>query len=128
MNASAIRHFEVARPSLGEGEVRQLLLLMDSDENGKISKPEWMDVMAAEFDRLDKRKSGDLDANQLVQSNLRVSHFAGAGGNAAFGDHGKGGASFSLQLRVESREQGIALPCPHIWTSRIGDNNWKRPL
>lgn len=128
MNVSAIRHLETARPSLGEGEVRQLLLLMDSDKNGKISKPEWMDVMAAEFDRLDKRKSGDLDANQLAQSSLRVSHFAGAGGNAAFGDHGKGGASFSLQLRAESREQGIALPCPHIGTSRIGDHNWKRPL
>jgi hypothetical protein len=128
MNASAIRHLEVASPSLGEGEVRKLLLLMDSDKNGKISKQEWMDVTAAEFDRLDKRKSGGLDANQLAQSSLRVSRFAGAGGNAAFGDHGNGGASSSLQLRAESREQEIALPCPHIWTSRIGDNHWKRPL
>jgi hypothetical protein len=65
MNVSAIRHLEVARPSLGEGEVRQLLFLLDSDKNGKISKQGWMNVTAAEFDRLDKRQSGDLDANQL---------------------------------------------------------------
>jgi len=56
-----------------------LLLLMDTDKNGEISKQEWMDVVAAEFDRPDKDKSGDLDANHLVQSSLRVSHFAGAG-------------------------------------------------
>jgi hypothetical protein len=79
MNANAIRHLEVARPSLGEGEVRQLLVLMDSDKNGEICKQEWMDVMAAEFDRLDKRKSRDLDANQLAQSSLHAGHVAGAG-------------------------------------------------
>ena len=56
-----------------------MLLLMDTDKNGEISKQEWMDVVAAEFDRPDKDKSGDLDANHLVQSSLRVSHFAGAG-------------------------------------------------
>jgi high-affinity nickel permease len=28
--------------ALGENEVKQLLLLIDSDENGKISKQEWM--------------------------------------------------------------------------------------
>ena len=39
--------------ALGENEVKQLLLLMDADESGKISKQEWMKVMEAEFDRLD---------------------------------------------------------------------------
>ena len=60
--------------ALGEPEVKQLLLLMDTDKNGKISKEEWMKFMEAEFDRLDKDKSGDLDAKDLRQSQLRVSH------------------------------------------------------
>ena len=55
-------------------EVKQLLLLMDTDKNGKISKQEWMKFMEAEFDRLDKDKKGQLDAKELEQSKLRVSH------------------------------------------------------
>jgi hypothetical protein len=59
--------------ALGEPEVMQLLLLMDTDKNGKISKQEWMRFMEAEFDRLDKDKSGDLDVKDLTQSKVRVS-------------------------------------------------------
>jgi hypothetical protein len=44
--------------------VKRLLFLMDTDKNGKISKQEWMDFMSAEFDRLDKDKSGDLNPNE----------------------------------------------------------------
>jgi EF hand len=47
--------------ALAEPEVKQLLLLMDADKNGKISKQEWMRFMDAEFDRLDKDKKGELD-------------------------------------------------------------------
>ncbi len=65
--------------ALGESEVKQLLLLMDTDKNGKISKEEWMKFMEAEFDRLDKDKSGDLDVKDLTQSKLRVSHFTTVG-------------------------------------------------
>jgi Ca2+-binding EF-hand superfamily protein len=36
--------------SLGDEEVKQLLLLMDTDKNGKISKQEWMNFMEAEFE------------------------------------------------------------------------------
>ena len=60
--------------ALGEPEVKQLLLLMDADKNGKISKEEWMRFMEAEFDRLDKGKKGQLDAKELTQSKLQVSH------------------------------------------------------
>jgi EF hand len=59
--------------ALGETQVTQLLLLMDTDKNGKISKQEWMRFMEAEFDRLDKDRSGDLDVKDLTQSKLRVS-------------------------------------------------------
>jgi Ca2+-binding EF-hand superfamily protein len=60
--------------ALGEPEVRQLLLLMDTAKSGKISKEEWMKFMEAEFDRLDKDKKGQLDAKELEQSKVRVSH------------------------------------------------------
>jgi len=65
--------------ALGEAEVKQLLLLMDTDKNGKISKQEWMEFMEAEFDRLDKSKNGELDVKELTQSKLRVSHFTNVG-------------------------------------------------
>jgi Ca2+-binding EF-hand superfamily protein len=65
--------------ALGEQELKQLLLLMDTDENGKISKQEWMKFMEAEFDRRDKDKNGQLDVKELTQSKLRVSHFKSAG-------------------------------------------------
>jgi hypothetical protein len=51
----------------------------DADKDGKISKQEWMKFMEAEFDRLDKDKSGDLDAKDLTQSKLRASHFVSVG-------------------------------------------------
>jgi hypothetical protein len=60
--------------TLGESDVKQLLLLMDADKNGKISKKEYMDFMEAEFERLDKDKSGDLDVKELTQSSLRAVH------------------------------------------------------
>lgn len=65
--------------ALGEDDVKQLLLLMDTDKNGKISKQEWMSFMEAEFDRLDTDKSGELDPKELAQSRLRVSHPAAVG-------------------------------------------------
>jgi len=60
--------------ALGDAEVTQLLLLIDTDKKGKISKQEWMKFMEGEFDRLDKDKRGELDVKELTQSRLRVSH------------------------------------------------------
>src|SRR5277367_6339113 len=65
--------------ALGETQVMQLLLLMVTDKNGKISKQEWMRFMEAEFDRLDKDKSGDLDVKELTQSKVRESYPVYAG-------------------------------------------------
>ena len=67
------------RLALGENEVKQLLLLMDTDRNGKISKHEYMRFMESEFERLDKKNNGQLDVKELTESKLRVSHFAAAG-------------------------------------------------
>jgi len=59
--------------ALANKDVEELLLLMDADRNGKISKHEWMSFMEAEFNRLDKNGSGELDLNELRQSCIRRS-------------------------------------------------------
>ena len=43
----------------------QLLLLMDTEKNGKVAKEEFLNFMAKEFDRLDTSKDGVLDVNEL---------------------------------------------------------------
>ena len=50
---------------LGENAAKDLLLLIEPDKNGKISKQAWMRFMGEEFDRLDKDKKGELDAQEL---------------------------------------------------------------
>ena len=59
--------------ALSAGEVKQLVLMMDTDKSGKVSKKEFMDFMSAEFDRLDTDKSGELDVKELSQSQFRPS-------------------------------------------------------
>jgi hypothetical protein len=56
---------------LSVAEVRQLVIMMDTDKNGKVSKKEFMDFMSAEFDRLDADKSGELDVKELAKSGVR---------------------------------------------------------
>lgn len=56
--------------ALADGNVKELLLLMDADQNGKISKHEWMSFMEAEFNKLDKDGNGQLDAKELLQSKI----------------------------------------------------------
>jgi Ca2+-binding EF-hand superfamily protein len=52
---------------------KQLLLLMDTDKNGKVSKQELMSFMEAEFDRLDTNHDGELDVKELTQLQVRSS-------------------------------------------------------
>ena len=60
-------------------QVKQLLLLMDTDESGKISKQEWLKFLEAEFDRLDRAKTGKLGVKEIAPSSLRAKHFADMG-------------------------------------------------
>jgi len=63
---------------LGEDVAKQLLLLMEPDRDGKISKEAWMKFMGEEFDRLDKDKKGELDAQELRRSTRLVKHTTSA--------------------------------------------------
>jgi len=55
----------------GVPATKQLLLLMDTDKNGKVSKQEFMSFMTAEFDRLDINHDGELDVKELMQLQVR---------------------------------------------------------
>ena len=61
----------------GEFEAKKLLILMDADKSGTVSKKEYMDFMEAEFDRLDTNKDGVLDVKELEQSQLTQTHRGG---------------------------------------------------
>jgi Ca2+-binding EF-hand superfamily protein len=56
----------------GEREAKKLLLLMDTDKSGKVSKQEFMSFMEAEFERLDINKDGELDVKELTDSRVQV--------------------------------------------------------
>jgi hypothetical protein len=63
--------------ALGEDEVKKLLLVMEPDKRGKISKQEYMKFMEAEFERLDKDKNGELDVKKLTQSSVTANRLVG---------------------------------------------------
>ncbi len=58
--------------ALTNENVKQLLLLLDADKNGRISKKECMSFMEAEFNKLDKDGNGELDQKELLQSKLSL--------------------------------------------------------
>jgi hypothetical protein len=57
----------------GEYKTKELLLLMDVDRNGKVSRDEFMKFMAAEFDVLDTNHDGELDVAELTGVRVRRS-------------------------------------------------------
>jgi hypothetical protein len=60
-------------------EVMKLLQLMDKDQNGKVSREEFMAFMRAEFDRLDVNKDGELDVKELTALRVSARHPGGTG-------------------------------------------------
>jgi Ca2+-binding EF-hand superfamily protein len=56
----------------GEREAKKLLLLMDTDKSGKVSKQEFMAFMEAEFERMDINKDGELEVKELTNSRVQV--------------------------------------------------------
>jgi len=57
---------------ISEENAKQIMLLMDTDKDGRISKQEWMDFMAKEFDRLDTDHNGYIDQKDLLATVIRV--------------------------------------------------------
>jgi len=63
---------------IAEPSVKELLLLMDSNQHGKVSKHDWMKFMEDQFDRLDKKKKGELDTRELRQSIVPAKYISSA--------------------------------------------------
>ena len=57
--------------ALGEEQVKQLLLLIDTDKR-KTFKARVMKFMEAEFGTRDTKESGELEVKELTQSKLRI--------------------------------------------------------
>ncbi len=64
---------------IAEDEFKHLLLLMDANKNGKISKQEYMKFMEAEFDLFDKNHNGELDVKEVTRSDVTLTRFASVG-------------------------------------------------
>jgi uncharacterized membrane protein YdfJ with MMPL/SSD domain len=56
---------------------KELLLVMDTNKSGKVTKEEWMKFMEAEFDRLDTDHKGQLNVKELTHSRVRVRPLVG---------------------------------------------------
>jgi hypothetical protein len=81
LGTAAAQKASVPRPqdrlALGEEHVKQLLLIMETDSTGMISKQQYMKFMEAEFQRLDKSRQGQVNARELNQSTLLAGRFVG---------------------------------------------------
>lgn len=77
-SASAV-HDVQGKQLLNSNQVNLLLLLMDTDRNGKISKQEWMSFAGKTFERLDQDKKGEIGPKELSQLRIGVSSFANSG-------------------------------------------------
>lgn len=53
---------------------KEIMLLMDTDKDGRISKKEWMDFMSKEFDRLDTDHNGYIDQKDLLATMIVIKH------------------------------------------------------
>jgi hypothetical protein len=51
--------------TMADKDVKTLLHMMDKDQNGVVSKDEFIQFMSEEFDRLDVNKSSTLEPNEL---------------------------------------------------------------
>jgi hypothetical protein len=55
-----------------DSHVKEILIYMKHDGKGTVSQEQFMELMKAEFNKLDRDQSGLVDARQLPNSNSHV--------------------------------------------------------
>jgi D-alanyl-D-alanine carboxypeptidase len=58
--------------ALVDDQVREILIVMNHDRNGTISQEEFIALMTAEFDKLGRDQSGQVNAKELAASKPSV--------------------------------------------------------
>ncbi len=58
---------KASKIAAAEDYTKKLLLLMDTDKSGRVSKEEFMSFMAKVFDQLDTNHDGQLDVKELAK-------------------------------------------------------------
>jgi hypothetical protein len=53
-------------------DIKEILLIMNPDKNGKITREQWVKFMVTEFDRLDSDRSGTLDPKKIQLEGERI--------------------------------------------------------
>ena len=102
-NSSATPPPKPKQVATGEAEAKKLLLLMDKDQNGKVSRQEFMSFMGAEFNRLDTNHDGNLNVRELQKSRLQV---ADTGSESAKGKNVVAGETNARKLvRLMDKDQ-----------------------
>jgi hypothetical protein len=66
---------------LATDDVKEMLLFMNTDTNGKITREEWVSFMAAEFDRFDPAKNAAIDPKKItpIKEQARFTRFSDLG-------------------------------------------------
>ena len=81
LGTAAAQKASVPKPqnalALGEEQIRQLLPVIDANHHGKVSKQQYMKFMEAEFERLDKSKTGELNVKELSATTVATNHHVG---------------------------------------------------
>ena len=65
LDPKELKHLKIWGGGSEAEQVKQLLLLMDTDRNGRVSKQEFMHFMQLEFARLDDEKEGEVEITYL---------------------------------------------------------------
>ena len=64
--------------AIASEKCKEILYLMDTDKNSRISRQERMKFLETEFDRLDTTKKGEINPKKLLKSNVSLTHVRGS--------------------------------------------------
>ncbi|MGD0798515.1 MAG: hypothetical protein ABR910_12405 [Acidobacteriaceae bacterium] len=64
------------QPAFGQNQVAQLVLLMNTNKDGRVTREQFIRFMDAQFDLLDTNKTGAVAVKEVIQPTPRVWYVA----------------------------------------------------